>query len=119
MKTKKAVDQAEVEARKIHLPPFYLGYSLFVLCGILCMLIVLFFVVFTSKNRSGDLMLHAVLIVELAGIGYFLPFYFLPEVLGITKYERLRKTNLVFLIINTILFSCFYPILSLLFSLTC
>ncbi len=119
MKEKKAVDQAEAEARKMHLPPFYLGYSLFVLCGILSMLIILFFAVFTSENHSGDLMLHAVLIVELAGIGYFLPFYFLPEVLGITRYEKMRKPNLIFLIINTVLFSCFYPILSLLFSLTC
>ncbi len=119
MKTKKAVDQAEVDARKIHLPPFYLGYSLFVLCGILSMLLIIFFVVFSSENHSEDLMLHAVLIVEIAGIGYFLPFYFLPEVIGLVRYEKMRKANLVFLIINTVFFSCFYPILSLLFFITC
>jgi Kef-type K+ transport system membrane component KefB len=110
MKAKKAVDPKEEESRRLHLPNFFLGYSLFVLVGILSIFMVLLLVVITSEVRREDLMLQAVMVIQLAGIGYFLPFYFLPEIISLLKYDRRRKVNLVFLIIDCASFSLFYPI---------
>lgn len=122
MKIKKAVDPKEEEAKKIHLPSFFMVYSLFVLLFLVVTFLILLFAVISIKNKNqstsvetfSDLMLKAVMIIQLAGLGYFLPFYFLPEILSIMKYEHRRKVNISLVIVDCIFFSMFYPMFRIL-----
>ncbi len=122
MKAKKAVYLSEEESKQLHLPTFFMVYSLFVLFLLIATFLVLLIAVITIKTKNqatspesfSDLMLKAVLIIQIAGLGYFLPFYFFPEILCIMKYERHRRLNISFLVADCAAFSMFYPLFRIL-----
>ncbi len=78
------------------------------------MFLVFFLVVITSKKEYSSFMLQAVLMIQLFGIAYFLPFYFVPEILSLFKHKKSRRRNTILLVCCSLMFVLFYPLFRLL-----
>lgn len=110
---KKELSEEERIDREKHAPVFFLIYNIVVMISIIFLFVILFIVNNKAKKNNDDIMLSAVLIIQLAGLGYILPFYFLPEIICITKYKKNRKANITLLSITTAFFALFYIIFKL------
>lgn len=108
-KEEKEIEKKENEK---HLPVFMLSYNVIEILGLLAFLFVILFVIVLPDDSSVDL-LSAVLIIQLIGLGYFIPFYLLPEVFFVIKYVKYRKVNIILLCVASIIYSLFYPIFKL------
>lgn len=106
----KNISENEKESRKIHFPKFFALYSILVMVLLFSMFLVFFLVVITSKKEYSSFMLQAVLMTQLFGIAYFIPFYFVPEILSLFKYEKNRRRNIILLCCCSLMFILFYPL---------
>ena len=115
-KSDKKIDEKEKEAFQEHMPLFCFGYNLFVICALIALFFVLLLVVLLPDDGNGTVMLTAVLVVQLIGLIYFLPFYFFPEIYTAIKCKRLTKVNITLLMVSTLIYALFYPMFQLALS---
>lgn len=107
------VDFIEQEKEENNIPLFFLFYNGLVLVLLISFFLIMLLVVILPSRSDSTIMLQAIMIVQLVGIGYFLPFYFLPEIFGIIKFVRFRKINITLLSFTTVFFSLLYPLFKL------
>ena len=110
----KNISEGKKDSREIHFPKFFALYSVLVMVLLFSMFLVFFLVVITSKKEYSSFMLQAVLMIQLFGIAYFLPFYFVPEILSLFKHKKSRRRNIILLVCCSLMFVLFYPLFRLL-----
>lgn len=111
MKVKNNIEKEKIENQK-YIPVFMFIYNIIEIIGLIIFLFVVLFVIVLPDESSIDL-LSVLLLIQLIGLAYFIPFYLFPEIFFIFKYNKYRNFNITLTVVSSIIYSLIYPIFKL------
>lgn len=115
MKEKENITENEDLEQKM--PPFMFGYSFLVLALLIALFVILLLVVVLPSDGHRSNMINAVLIVQVFGLFYLIPFYAFPQIYSIVRYKKFRRRNITLASGVILFYSMMYPLFYLFLSI--
>ena len=98
---------------KEKIPSFLFFYSFLVFVLLIAFFLVMFLFIVLPEKSSKNTMINALLVVQLIGLGYIIPFYLVPEIYGVVKFVKYRKRNITLMGVVSLFYALFYPLFQL------